>query len=294
MICAYAIAKNEEENVPRFIEQTKLFDEVVVLDTGSEDRTVELLREAGIRVEVKKYKEFDFSKARTEAMELADAEVEWFMWIDFNETLEITQGQIDTIKSGTADGYKINCYDHYNEDYLENKLKIHRRNKYRWVYAVHEYLEPVSDDVVLDYIDVKITKKKRQSYEKDRFQTMICERELNKGLKRADDIAHYSWWAIAFYKDNEIWYRVAHHANNYIKHTYPYTIEFRVYCFIHLCNYDMTEGRRDKAIDNAIHALSESIIFRDRVPRCFQAAINNMNALGVELAVHPIQNGVTE
>ena len=56
----------------------------------------------------------------------------------------------------------------------------------------------------------------------------------------------------------------------------------------------MTEGRRDKAIDNAIHALSESIIFRDRVPRCFQAAINNLNALGVELAVHSIQNGVTQ
>lgn len=294
MICAYAISKNEEENVARFVEQTKLFDQVVVLDTGSEDRTVELLREAGIRVEIEEYKKFDFSRARTKAMSLADPEVEWFLWIDFNETLEITQEQIDQIKSGSADGYKIDCYDHYEEDYLENKLKIHRRDKYRWVYAVHEYLEPVSEDVVLDHIDVKITKKKRKSYEKDRFQAMICERELNKGLTNPDDIAHYSWWAIGFYNDNDIFYRVSYHANNYLKYTLPYTIEFRVYCFIYISEYEMREGRRDKAIDHGIHALSEAIIFRNRVPRCFQRAINNLTALGVDLIVHPIQNGATE
>lgn len=294
MICAYAIAKNEEENVARFIEQTKLFDRVVVLDTGSEDRTVELLKGAGISVAQKTYRNFDFSKARTDAMNLAGSEVEWFMWIDFNEELEITQEQIDRIKSGSADGYKINCYDYYEKDYLENKLKIHRRDKYNWAYAVHEYLVPASDEVVLDYIDVKITKKKRKSYEKDHFQTMICERELSKDLTNPDDIAHYSWWAISFYNDNEIWYRVAYHANNYIKYTIPYTIEFRVYCFIYIAEYEMREGRRDKAIDHAIHALSESIIFRNRVPRCFQKAINSLAALGVELKVHDVQNGVTE
>lgn len=291
MICAYAIAKNEEENVARFIEQTKLFDQVVVLDTGSEDRTVELLREGGAKVDIKTYDEFNFSEARTESMKLADDEIEWFMWIDFNETLEITQDQIDQIKNGEADGYKINCYDHYNKEYFENKLKIHRRDKYYWVYAVHEYLKPVSKDVKLDYIDVKITKKKRISYEKDRFQAMICERELNKELKNSDDIAHYSWWAISFYRENDIFYRAAHHANNYLKHTYPYTIEFRVYCFIEISQFEAREGRIDSAIDHAIHALSESIIFRDRVTKCFGVAINNLTSLGVELKFNSLQNG---
>ena len=111
MICAYAIAKNEEKNIARFIEQTKLFDQVVVLDTGSEDRTVELLKESGVKVEEKIYDEFNFSEARTKSMELADSEVEWFMWIDFNEKLEITQEQIDYIKGCNADGFKINCHD---------------------------------------------------------------------------------------------------------------------------------------------------------------------------------------
>lgn len=294
MICAYAIAKNEEDNVARFIEQTKLFDQVVVLDTGSEDRTVELLKEAGIRVEQKIFKEFNFSKARTESMKLADPEMEWFLWIDFNEALEMTEEQINYIKSSQADGFKINCYDYYEKDYLENKLKIHRRDKYRWVYAVHEYLEPISEDARLEYIDVRITKKKRKSYEKDRFQAMICERELNKGLASQEAIAHYSWWAISFYNDNEIFYRVAHHAYNYLRNTLAYTIEFRVYCFIYASEYEMREGRKDKAIDLAFHALSEAIIFRDRVPNCFKRAINNLTALGVEIRFHDLQNGVTE
>jgi len=294
MICAYAISKNEEENVARFIEQTKLFDQVVVLDTGSEDKTIELLREGGVKVEQKTYDEFNFSEARTDSMKLADDEVEWFMWIDFNEKLEITQEQIDYIKNCNADGFKINCYDYYNEDYLEHKLKIHRRDKYVWLYAVHEYLGHVSDDVILEYIDVKITKKKRKSYEKDRFQTMICERELNKELTNSDDIAHYSWWAIQFYKDNEVFYRVAHHSQNYLKHTQAYTIEFRIYCFINGSDYEMREGRWDKAIDLGFHALSESIIFRDRKPECFQSAINNLARLGVDIMFRNIQNGVTE
>ena len=56
----------------------------------------------------------------------------------------------------------------------------------------------------------------------------------------------------------------------------------------------MREGRKDKAIDLAFHALSESIVFRDRVPNCFKRAINNLTALGVEIRFHDLQNGVTE
>ena len=291
MICAYAIAKNEEKNIARFIEQTKLFDQVVVLDTGSEDRTVELLKEGGVKVEEKIYDEFDFSEARTKSMELADSEVEWFMWIDFNEKLEITQEQIDYIKGCNADGFKINCHDYYDKDYLENKLKIHRRDKYVWMYAVHEYLAPVSDDAILEYIDVKITKKKRKSYDKDRFQTMICERELNKQLTNHDDIAHYSWWAIDFYKKNDIFYRASHHSQKYLQNTIPYTVEFRVYCFINGSEYEMREGNRQNAIDLAFHALSESIVFREKRLGCFEAAINNLTRLGVDIIFRDIENG---
>ena len=49
-ITLYAICKNEEKNVEKFIETSKKFSHTVVVDTGSTDNTVQLLKDAGIEV----------------------------------------------------------------------------------------------------------------------------------------------------------------------------------------------------------------------------------------------------
>ena len=43
-VCVYAICKNEEQFVDRWMDSMSEADQVVVLDTGSEDGTVERLR----------------------------------------------------------------------------------------------------------------------------------------------------------------------------------------------------------------------------------------------------------
>lgn len=48
-VCVYAICKNEEQFVERWMNSMSEADRVVVLDTGSEDGTVEKLRERGPR-----------------------------------------------------------------------------------------------------------------------------------------------------------------------------------------------------------------------------------------------------
>jgi glycosyltransferase involved in cell wall biosynthesis len=48
MLSVCIIARNEEKNLPRAIASVRgLADEVVVADTGSTDRTVEIARELG-------------------------------------------------------------------------------------------------------------------------------------------------------------------------------------------------------------------------------------------------------
>ena len=53
-ICVYAISKNEEKFVHRWVNSMKEADEIYVLDTGSDDNTVSLLQELGVNVVTKK------------------------------------------------------------------------------------------------------------------------------------------------------------------------------------------------------------------------------------------------
>ena len=43
-IVVYAISRNEEKHVKRWVESMKEADEIIVLDTGSTDKTVKLLK----------------------------------------------------------------------------------------------------------------------------------------------------------------------------------------------------------------------------------------------------------
>jgi glycosyltransferase involved in cell wall biosynthesis len=63
-VCVYAICKNEEKFVDRWMDSMSEADEVVVTDTGSADETVEKLRRRGAVVYVDEVKPWRFDAAR--------------------------------------------------------------------------------------------------------------------------------------------------------------------------------------------------------------------------------------
>lgn len=71
-ISVYAICKNEEKFAARWAASMQEADQVVVLDTGSTDGTVEQLRQAGVQVYEKKIEPWRFDVARNEALALVD------------------------------------------------------------------------------------------------------------------------------------------------------------------------------------------------------------------------------
>jgi glycosyltransferase involved in cell wall biosynthesis len=80
------IVKNEEENLPRCLASVEgVFDEIIVVDTGSTDRTKEIAREFGAKV-------FDFewidsfAAARNEA--LSHATGDYAFWLDADDEVE--------------------------------------------------------------------------------------------------------------------------------------------------------------------------------------------------------------
>lgn len=82
-ISACWIARNEEKNLPRSIESVKDYvDELIVVDTGSTDRTVEIATELGAKVFHQEWAD-DFSAPRNYALEQATGD--WIIFLDADE-----------------------------------------------------------------------------------------------------------------------------------------------------------------------------------------------------------------
>lgn len=85
MLSVCIIARNEEKNLPRAIASVRgVADEIVVADTGSADRTVQIATELGARVCHFPWCD-DFSAARNHALDQARGD--WIFWLDADEEL---------------------------------------------------------------------------------------------------------------------------------------------------------------------------------------------------------------
>ena len=66
-VCVYAITKNEEKFVNTWVDSMSEADEIYVLDTGSTDNTVKLLKERGVNVTVENINPWRFDVARNKS-----------------------------------------------------------------------------------------------------------------------------------------------------------------------------------------------------------------------------------
>ena len=73
-VCVYAICKNEEKFISRWVESMREADKIFVLDTGSEDNSVSLLKSLGVIVKQKVIRPWRFDKARNISLEMVDKE----------------------------------------------------------------------------------------------------------------------------------------------------------------------------------------------------------------------------
>ncbi|MFH1700052.1 MAG: tetratricopeptide repeat protein [Candidatus Zixiibacteriota bacterium] len=84
-ISACMIVKDEEEFLPRCLKSIKdVVDEIILVDTGSTDRTIEIAKEFGCNIYHYPWKG-DFSSARNESMKYATKD--WIFIIDADEEL---------------------------------------------------------------------------------------------------------------------------------------------------------------------------------------------------------------
>lgn len=145
-ICVYAICKNEEQFVDRWMDAVKEADLIVVTDTGSTDQTVAKLRERGAIVYEEEIKPWRFDVARNLALLHVPEDVAICVSNDLDEIFE--PGWRDKLESAWYDGCTRARYLFtwsFHEDGTPNKQfameKIHSRDGYQWIHPVHEVLE---------------------------------------------------------------------------------------------------------------------------------------------------------
>ena len=171
-ICVYAICKNEEKFVDRWYNSMKEADEIFVLDTGSEDNTVELLKKHGAVVDCKTIDPWRFDVARNESLKMVPEDYDICVCTDLDEVFEkgwrktleeLWNSKITRLRYNYNWGFDENGKPNVNF-YIEN---IHSRKNYRWTHPVHEVLEYTGENEKFLTTD-KITLNHYQDFKKSR------------------------------------------------------------------------------------------------------------------------------
>ena len=145
-IVVYAIAKNEGFFVDRWMDSMSEADQVVVLDTGSDDGTAERLRARGAQVTVERIVPWRFDRARNRSLELVPEDADVCVCTDLDEVFH--PGWRSALERAWTPGTRQASYRYtwsFQPDGSEGVVfwqeKIHARRGFRWVHPVHEVLE---------------------------------------------------------------------------------------------------------------------------------------------------------
>ena len=172
-VVVYAISKNEEKFVNRWVSSMKEADAIYVLDTGSTDKTVQKLKENDVNVEVKKITPWRFDVARNASLEIIPDEFDIYVCTDLDEVLlpgwrkKLEENwKKDTTRAKYTYNWKLDNDKPIVSFYSD---KIHIRKNYKWTHPVHEVLQYdgienyiIIDDLILNhYPDVS---KSRSGY----------------------------------------------------------------------------------------------------------------------------------
>lgn len=174
-ICVYAISKNEEKFVDRWVESMSEADEIVVLDTGSTDNTVNKLKQKNVKVYEKKIEPWRFDVARNESLNLVSEDVDICLCIDLDEVIEKGWRQrLEEIWDENTNRllyiYNWHFDDKGKPDVTFYSEKIHSRKGYKWINPVHEILyfenenenKKIADNIVVNHFPDSA--KSRSSY----------------------------------------------------------------------------------------------------------------------------------
>lgn len=210
------IVKNEELTLDRCLSSVSDFvDEIIIVDTGSTDSTKEIAKKYNAKIYDFEWVN-DFSKARN--FSFSKATGDYTMWLDGDDyieenyriKLEETLKELEYLKIDTVSSEYILSKDEIgNTTYSLRRNRIVKRDRnFKWIGAVHEYLDISSDSPYGLSSNFCVTHGKVKPYTKRNLEiykeyikngnrlstrdTYYFANELKDNLEFKDAIAMYS------------------------------------------------------------------------------------------------------
>jgi glycosyltransferase involved in cell wall biosynthesis len=147
MLSVAIITYNEEDRLPKTLEAIKdLADEIVVVDSGSTDKTVEIARSYGAKVYINSFKGYGSQKNYA----LSKTTHDWVLFLDADEIVseELKEEIRKILKNPSADGYYIRRKTNYLGKFLNFVWRndyvlrlVNKKAKPRWEGEIHEILK---------------------------------------------------------------------------------------------------------------------------------------------------------
>jgi len=135
------IAKNEERCIGEALASVKGFaDEIIVSDTGSTDRTVEIAREQGAQLRHFKWVD-SFSAARNDSTK--DAKGDWIFWIDCDDVVpeETMRAILGAIEHAPEEVWGLNVPVRFLDGTQVDHIKVYRNKpELQWEFRIHEQI----------------------------------------------------------------------------------------------------------------------------------------------------------
>jgi tetratricopeptide (TPR) repeat protein len=143
-LSAVLIVKNEQQNLARCLHSLSgQVDEIVIVDTGSQDGTIAVARQFTERIYEYAWHQ-DFSAARNYGLSRASGD--WILSLDADETLDSSQGGLDALLAADSglDAYFLPLYNQNpatRESTVHQVLRLFRNTpEYRFQGSIHEQI----------------------------------------------------------------------------------------------------------------------------------------------------------
>lgn len=192
-ISATVITFNEERNIAAALESLYWADEIIVVDSESTDRTIEIARQYTDRIFVRPWP--GYSAQKTFAAE--QAQYDWVFNLDADERIskELAR-EIEELKLGpepNASGFEMPRLTFYLERWIKHsgwypdfKVRLYNRNAGRWRGDfVHESVEVNGRVARLtgDILHYTVRNASDHHLRIDRYTTLAAKESLQKGKR---------------------------------------------------------------------------------------------------------------